>query len=155
MNNSALVFSWNLTTAHYLCSLWFAAWCFTVSSGTRILHKSINSHMVTRDGSWFLKHFKTNTTSVVLYVLVWHFLNLSELLYANYFEQENRIPAGLCAHVMARVLLSDEQHDYIVQGVREDFRNDGRSCKDYRKFELSTGMITNANASARVKLVSL
>jgi len=55
---------------------------------------------------------------------------------------------------MARVLLSDEQHDYIVQGVREDFRNDGRSCKDYRKFEISTGMITNANASARVKLVS-
>ncbi|XP_065915878.1 exosome complex component RRP42-like [Dysidea avara] len=53
---------------------------------------------------------------------------------------------------MARLLLSDEQHDYIVQGVREDFRNDGRSCKDYRKFELSTGMITNANASARVKL---
>jgi len=56
---------------------------------------------------------------------------------------------------MASLLLSDEQRDYIIHGVREDFRNDGRSCKDYRKFELSTDLITNANASARVKLVSL
>ena len=55
---------------------------------------------------------------------------------------------------MASLLLSEDQRDYIIQGAREDFRNDGRSCKDYRKFELSTDFITNANASAKVKLVS-
>ena len=55
---------------------------------------------------------------------------------------------------MASLLLSEDQRDYIIQGAREDFRNDGRSCKDYRKFELSTDLITNANASAKVKLVS-
>lgn len=54
---------------------------------------------------------------------------------------------------MASQLLSEDQRDYIIQGVREDFRNDGRGCKDYRKFELSTDLITNANASAKVKLV--
>ena len=54
---------------------------------------------------------------------------------------------------MASLLLADDQRDFIIHGVREDFRNDGRSCKDYRKFELSTDLITNANASAKIKLV--
>ncbi|KAL5467333.1 hypothetical protein EMCRGX_G031546 [Ephydatia muelleri] len=48
--------------------------------------------------------------------------------------------------------LSRWEREYIVSGVNEDFRTDGRSCKDYRHFTLETGVVSNTSGSARIKL---
>lgn len=51
--------------------------------------------------------------------------------------------------------LSRWEREYIVSGVNEDFRTDGRSCKDYRNFTLETGVVSNTSGSAKIKLVSM
>lgn len=37
---------------------------------------------------------------------------------------------------------------------KDNFRNDGRTCKDYRPMELETDVVTNANGSARLRLAN-
>ena len=37
--------------------------------------------------------------------------------------------------------------------LQDNFREDGRSCEDFRHMELETGLISNTNGSARVRLV--
>lgn len=55
---------------------------------------------------------------------------------------------------MATQLLSKYERDYIVAGVNQDLREDGRNCRDYRHFFLSTGVVSNTSGSARIQLVS-
>jgi len=39
-----------------------------------------------------------------------------------------------------------------VSGIAQDFRNDGRSCSDYRTVTIETGIVTNTSGSAKVRL---
>ncbi|NXP36735.1 EXOS7 protein, partial [Leiothrix lutea] len=54
---------------------------------------------------------------------------------------------------MASVVLSEAEKLYIVHGVQEDLRVDGRGCEDYRCAEVETDVVSNTSGSARVKLV--
>ncbi|XP_039192048.1 exosome complex component RRP42 isoform X1 [Crotalus tigris] len=53
---------------------------------------------------------------------------------------------------MASVVLSEAEKVYIMHGVQEDLRVDGRGCEDYRCTEVETDVISNTSGSARVKL---
>ncbi|KAK2492699.1 hypothetical protein MC885_012125 [Smutsia gigantea] len=55
---------------------------------------------------------------------------------------------------MASVTLSEAEKVYIVHGIQEDLRVDGRGCEDYRCIEVETEVVSNTSGSARVKLVS-
>ena len=55
---------------------------------------------------------------------------------------------------MATVTLSNFEREFIKSGILSDFRADGRSCKDYRSFEIKKGVISNTNGSAQLHLVS-
>jgi len=54
---------------------------------------------------------------------------------------------------MADAMLSSFERTFIVGGVEQDFRSDGRSCQDYRHFEVETGIVSNTSGSARLRLV--
>ena len=53
---------------------------------------------------------------------------------------------------MAVLILSEEEKHFIISGVEEDFRTDGRSCEDYRILNVQTGVVSTTNGSAQVKL---
>lgn len=55
---------------------------------------------------------------------------------------------------MADILLSEAEKVYILHGVQENIRNDGRSRQDYRPMELETGIVSNSNGSARLRLAN-
>ncbi|XP_045492604.1 exosome complex component RRP42 [Colias croceus] len=55
---------------------------------------------------------------------------------------------------MAGVLLSQTEKTYILHGVQEDFRSDGRSNIDYRPMELETDVVSHASGSARLRLAN-
>ena len=55
---------------------------------------------------------------------------------------------------MATQLLSRYEREYIVSGVNEDLRADGRTCRDFRHFSLESGVVSNTSGSARIQLVS-
>ena len=54
---------------------------------------------------------------------------------------------------MANRLLSDHERIYIERGVKENIRADGRTHKDYRHFQLTTGTVSNTSGSSEIKLV--
>jgi len=53
---------------------------------------------------------------------------------------------------MTSLHLSEEEKHYIISGIEDDFRSDGRSCEDYRLINVQTGIVSNTNGSAQVKL---
>ncbi|XP_043920604.1 exosome complex component RRP42 [Protopterus annectens] len=53
---------------------------------------------------------------------------------------------------MATVSVSEAEKVYIMHGVQDDLRVDGRSCEDYRNIEIETDVVSNTSGSARVKL---
>ncbi|XP_075165908.1 exosome complex component Rrp42 [Haematobia irritans] len=55
---------------------------------------------------------------------------------------------------MANVALSEAEKTFILHGVEEDFRCDGRSRRDYRPMELECEMVNNASGSARLRLAN-
>lgn len=55
---------------------------------------------------------------------------------------------------MANLLLSDAEKAFILHGVEEDMRCDGRSRSAYRPIEIETGLITHANGSCRIHLAN-
>uniref|UniRef100_A0A1A9Z5L6 Ribosomal RNA-processing protein 42 n=1 Tax=Glossina pallidipes TaxID=7398 RepID=A0A1A9Z5L6_GLOPL len=55
---------------------------------------------------------------------------------------------------MANIALSEAEKIFILHGVEEDFRVDGRSCRDYRPMELETELVNNASGSARLRLAN-
>ena len=54
---------------------------------------------------------------------------------------------------MATVRLSAEERSFIISGITENFRIDGRSRQDFRKFEIKRNVISNTNGSAQLQLV--
>ncbi|XP_037085196.1 exosome complex exonuclease RRP42-like [Pollicipes pollicipes] len=55
---------------------------------------------------------------------------------------------------MAEVLLSEAEKIFVIHGVQEDLRTDGRRRHDYRPLEAETGLVTHAAGSARVRLAN-
>lgn len=53
---------------------------------------------------------------------------------------------------MANVLISDAEKTFILHGVEDDLRCDGRTRCDYRPMEIETGIVTHANGSCRLRL---
>ncbi|KAK1173459.1 exosome complex component RRP42-like [Huso huso] len=53
---------------------------------------------------------------------------------------------------MAAVQVSEAEKVYIMHGVQDDLRVDGRGCDDYRHMEIETDVVSNTSGSARVKL---
>ncbi|XP_078811551.1 exosome complex component RRP42 isoform X2 [Oryzias latipes] len=53
---------------------------------------------------------------------------------------------------MATVKVSEAEKVYILHGIRDDLRVDGRSCEDYRHMEVETDVVSNTDGSARVSL---
>ncbi|GAB6033583.1 hypothetical protein CHUAL_013586 [Chamberlinius hualienensis] len=53
---------------------------------------------------------------------------------------------------MSHILLSEGEKTFILHGVQENFRIDGRSQCEYRPMELETDIVSNTNGSARLKL---
>lgn len=51
-------------------------------------------------------------------------------------------------------LISDAEKKFIVGGVNEDLRTDGRTCSDFRTIEMETDCIATTNGSARIRLGS-
>lgn len=55
---------------------------------------------------------------------------------------------------MAEVDLSEAERTYVLHGVQDDLRVDGRCCGDYRHMEVETGVVSNTNGSARLRLAN-
>ncbi|CAH1270099.1 EXOSC7 [Branchiostoma lanceolatum] len=49
-------------------------------------------------------------------------------------------------------VLSDAERLFIVHGVQDDLRSDGRACEDYRHVEVETDVVSNTSGSARLRL---
>ncbi|CAH1779932.1 unnamed protein product, partial [Owenia fusiformis] len=55
---------------------------------------------------------------------------------------------------MAEILMSEAERTFILHGIQDNVRSDGRGCEDYRPIELETEVVSNANGSARVRLAN-
>ncbi|CAJ0965939.1 unnamed protein product [Ranitomeya imitator] len=53
---------------------------------------------------------------------------------------------------MASVVLSEAEKVYVLHGIQDDLRTDGRGCEDYRGIEVETDVVSNTTGSARVKI---
>lgn len=53
---------------------------------------------------------------------------------------------------MANIVLSEAERLFLVHGIEQNCRNDGRSCLEYREFSVETDVVSTANGSARVKV---
>ncbi|XP_062846351.1 exosome complex component RRP42 [Trichomycterus rosablanca] len=53
---------------------------------------------------------------------------------------------------MATIQVSEAEKVYIMHGVRDDLRVDGRGCEDYRHMEIETDVVSNTDGSAKVSL---
>ncbi|XP_076850138.1 exosome complex component RRP42 isoform X2 [Brachyhypopomus gauderio] len=53
---------------------------------------------------------------------------------------------------MASVRVSEAEKVYIMHGVLDDLRLDGRGCEDYRHMEIETDVVSNTDGSAKVRL---
>ena len=51
-------------------------------------------------------------------------------------------------------LISDAEKKFIIGGVNEDIRTDGRTCSDFRIIEMETDCIATTNGSSRIRLGS-
>uniref|UniRef100_A0A3B3VRJ0 Ribosomal RNA-processing protein 42 n=1 Tax=Poecilia latipinna TaxID=48699 RepID=A0A3B3VRJ0_9TELE len=54
---------------------------------------------------------------------------------------------------MATVQVSEAEKVYILHGIRDDLRVDGRGCEDYRHMEVETDVVSNTDGSAKVTLI--
>ncbi|XP_047984985.1 exosome complex component RRP42 [Leguminivora glycinivorella] len=55
---------------------------------------------------------------------------------------------------MTNLLLSPSEKVFILHGVQDDYRSDGRSNIDYRPMELETDVVSHASGSARLRLAN-
>uniref|UniRef100_A0A131XFS0 Ribosomal RNA-processing protein 42 n=1 Tax=Hyalomma excavatum TaxID=257692 RepID=A0A131XFS0_9ACAR len=55
---------------------------------------------------------------------------------------------------MSDILISEAEKIYIVHGIQENLRCDGRSCLEYRFMELETGLVPNCSGSSHVRLAN-
>lgn len=52
------------------------------------------------------------------------------------------------------VVLSENEREYILGGVKDGVRADGRGCKHVRHFSLKKGVVSNTSGSALIERVS-
>ena len=50
-------------------------------------------------------------------------------------------------------VLSASEREYIIGGVKDDVRVDGRGCRNVRHFTLKTGVVSNTSGSAKIERV--
>ncbi|EFP00751.1 CRE-EXOS-7 protein [Caenorhabditis remanei] len=50
------------------------------------------------------------------------------------------------------VHISDDEKLFLIHGVEQDIRNDGRACADFRPMILERGVLSGTNGSCRVQL---
>ncbi|KAK7115484.1 exosome complex component RRP42-like [Littorina saxatilis] len=55
---------------------------------------------------------------------------------------------------MVDVNLSEAEKTFIVHGIQDNFREDGRSNEEYRQMDLETGLMSNTSGSARLRLAN-
>ncbi|XP_069675454.1 exosome complex component RRP42 isoform X1 [Periplaneta americana] len=55
---------------------------------------------------------------------------------------------------MAGILLSEAEKTFILHGVEENLRCDGRTRLDYRPMEIETDVVSHASGSARLRLAN-
>ena len=53
---------------------------------------------------------------------------------------------------MSVLSLSEAERTFIIHGVQDDLRADGRHRDDFRHLELETGVVSNTNGSCRLRL---
>ena len=53
---------------------------------------------------------------------------------------------------MSSLSLSEAERTFIIHGVQDDLRADGRHRDDFRHLELETGVVSNTNGSCRLRL---
>ncbi|XP_071958498.1 exosome complex component RRP42-like [Antedon mediterranea] len=53
---------------------------------------------------------------------------------------------------MASISLSEAEKTFIIHGIQDDLRSDGRECETYRLIEVECGLVSNCSGSARLKL---
>ncbi|XP_034016633.1 exosome complex component RRP42 [Thalassophryne amazonica] len=53
---------------------------------------------------------------------------------------------------MATIQVSEAERVYILHGIADDFRVDGRRCEDYRHVDVETDVVSNTDGSAKVTL---
>jgi len=53
---------------------------------------------------------------------------------------------------MSILSLSEAERTFIIHGVQDDLRADGRHRDDFRHLELETGVVSNTNGSCRLRL---
>eukprot|EP00794_Sanderia_malayensis_P003695 gene3695-4213_t len=51
-----------------------------------------------------------------------------------------------------RGVISPEERTYLISGIQQNFRTDGRSCNDYSHFSVETELVSSANGSAEAKM---
>ena len=71
-----------------------------------------------------------------------------------YYAQAAHPLHSPAAPAMSRISLSDREREFIVRGIVEGIRADGRTCSDYRHFQLCTDAVSNTSGSAEIQLVS-
>lgn len=50
--------------------------------------------------------------------------------------------------------LSDAEKTFIIHGVQDNLREDGRGCEDYRHMEIATNVVSNTSGSAKIRLAN-
>lgn len=55
---------------------------------------------------------------------------------------------------MAKADLSTGEKTFIIHGIQDGLRTDGRSCEAYRNMELECGVVSNTSGSARLRLAN-
>ncbi|ELT89253.1 hypothetical protein CAPTEDRAFT_159382 [Capitella teleta] len=55
---------------------------------------------------------------------------------------------------MAEILLSEAEKTFILHGVQDGLRQDGRTSEDYRCVEIETNVVSNSNGSSRVRMAN-
>ena len=53
---------------------------------------------------------------------------------------------------MSSLSLSEAERTFVIHGVQDDLRADGRHRDDFRHLELETGVVSNTNGSCRLRL---
>ncbi|KAL0479512.1 exosome complex protein RRP42 [Acrasis kona] len=52
------------------------------------------------------------------------------------------------------IKISPSEKQFLIDGIKQNMRTDGRSRLDYRAFTVETGLVAQTNGSARVKLAN-
>ena len=50
--------------------------------------------------------------------------------------------------------MSEMEKTFVVHGIQDNFRVDGRGCEDYRHMEVETNVVSNAAGSSRLRLAN-